>query len=154
MPHLDYADIVYMQTSNENLAKLQMIQNNACRLILREGNRASILSMYLELKLNTLCDRRLSRVSIYMYKCMKGLILDKNLLDMFETLALQHGVDTRAQRRDDLVVVQTRTQMGDRAFSIFGSRIWNSLPENLRTSNSVLIFANEYWRLQEFPHGS
>ena len=37
MPHLDYGDIVYMHTSNENLAKLQMIQNNACRLILREG---------------------------------------------------------------------------------------------------------------------
>ena len=84
---------------------------------------------------------------------MKGFILDKNLLNMFENLAMQHGVDTRAQRRDDLVVVQTRTPMGDRAFSIFGARIWNSLPENLTASNSVLIFTNEYWRLQDFPHG-
>ena len=151
MPHLslDYGDIVYLHTSNENLAKLQMIQNNACRLILREGGRTSILAMHLELKLNTLCDRHLFRVSVYMYKCMKGIILvDKNLVNMFETLSLQHGVDTRAQRRDDLVVMQTRTLMGDRAFSIFGARIWNSLPENIRTSNSVLIFTNEYWRMQ------
>ena len=104
--------------------------------------------MHLELKLNTLCDRRLFHVSVYMYKCMKGIILDKNLVHMFETLSLQHGVDTRAQKRDDLVVLQTRTLMGDRAFSIFGARIWNSLPENIRSSNSVLIFTNEYWRMQ------
>ncbi len=84
---------------------------------------------------------------------MKGFIHDKNLLNMFETLALQHGVDTRAQRRDDLVVVHTRTLMGDRAFSVFGARIWNSLPENLRMSNSVLIFTNEYWRLQNEQQG-
>ena len=80
---------------------------------------------------------------------MKGFILDKNLLNMFETLALQHGVNTRAQQRDDLVVVQTRTTMGDKAFSIFGARVWNTLPENLRISNSVLIFVNEYWRIQQ-----
>ena len=95
-----------------------------------------------------LCDRRLFRVSIYMFKCMKGLILDRNLVNMFETLSLQHGVGTRAQQREDLVVVQTRTLMGDHAFSVFGARIWNSLPLNLRGSKSVLIFTNEYWRLQ------
>ena len=106
----------YPYTTNENLAKLQMIQNNACRIILREGSRASILGMHHELKLNTLCDRRLFRASMYMYKCMNGFILDKNLINMFDPLALQHGVDTRAHRRDDLVIVQTRTQMGDRAF--------------------------------------
>ena len=129
LPHLDYADIIYMHTSAENLAKLQLIQNNACRLILREGRMTSVLQMHLSLELNTLCDRRIFRVSIYMFKCMKGLILDKNIVKMFDVLALQHGANTRAQQRNDLIVRQTRTMFGDRAFSVFGARMWNMLSD-------------------------
>ena len=75
VPHIDYADIIYMHTSAVNLAKLQLIQNNACRLILREGKRASVMEMHFELKLNTLSDRRLFRISVYMFKCMLNIII-------------------------------------------------------------------------------
>ena len=34
LPHLDYCDLVYMNTTVQNLIKLQLIQNGACRTIL------------------------------------------------------------------------------------------------------------------------
>jgi len=36
------------------------------------------------------------------------------------------------------VVLQTRTQFGDRSFAVVGPRIWNSLPAPLRDMNSIL----------------
>ena len=105
----------------------------------------SIVQMHLSLELNTLCDRRLFRVSMYMYKCVKGLILDKNIVEMFDVLALQHSTNTRAQQCNHLIVKQTRTMFGDRAFSVFGARVWNMLTDELRQSNSPLIFTNKYW---------
>ena len=82
-----------------------------------------------------------------MYKCLNGLILDRNIVEMFSVLALQHGANTRANRRNDLIIMQTRTGMGDRAFSVFGARIWNSLPLDVRSSNSTRVFTS-YWNLQ------
>ena len=34
LPHFDYCSIIYMNTSELNLPKLQVIQNSACRIIL------------------------------------------------------------------------------------------------------------------------
>ena len=36
VPHFDFGDIIYVHTSNDNLYKLQVLQNNACRIILRD----------------------------------------------------------------------------------------------------------------------
>ena len=90
--------------------------------------------MHVELNLTTLGDRRHFRVAIYMFKCIKGIIYDQNILEMFECLELQHGANTRAKSRNDLIVPPTRTGMGDRAFSVYGAKIWNTLPVDVRKS--------------------
>ena len=40
IPLFDYGDVAYCATK-ESLDKLQIVQNRACRIILREGRRAS-----------------------------------------------------------------------------------------------------------------
>ena len=44
--HLDYVDAAYMVASKETLRKLQLIQNVACRVILRAENRDSVAEMH------------------------------------------------------------------------------------------------------------
>ena len=62
VPYIDYCDIVYMQTNQANLQKLQLVQNMACRIILKAGPRDHILDMQKESPY--LCDRgRLHLVS-------------------------------------------------------------------------------------------
>ena len=54
LPHLDYCDLIYMCTTEDNLQRLQYIQNCACQIILRADNYTSILQLHQELKLPTL----------------------------------------------------------------------------------------------------
>ncbi len=145
VPYLDYAAIIYQHTSLENLARVQMIQNNACRLITRNGKYASVLGMHIELNLRMLVDRRLFQVSMFMYKFVKGDITDRNIQDMFRTLELQHGRNTRAQSRNDFIVPICRTRMGERAFSVYGAKTWNRLLLEIRGSNTTDTFTRRYW---------
>ena len=41
----------------------------------------------------------------------------------------------------DLVMIpQTRTKFGDRAFSVAGPTVWNSLPESVRSAETLASF--------------
>ena len=48
---------------------------------------------------------------------------------------------TRSTRRiNTLVIVQARTNIKAMCLSVYGVKIWNSLPNKLRDCNSVIIF--------------
>ncbi len=59
LPHLDYCDVAYMNTTELNLNKLQLIQNIACRNILGVDRDTSANYMHSELQLQTLKQRTL-----------------------------------------------------------------------------------------------
>jgi len=40
----------------------------------------------------------------------------------------------------DFIVPQTRTKFGDRAFSVAGPTVWNSLPESVRSAETLASF--------------
>jgi len=40
----------------------------------------------------------------------------------------------------DFIVPQTRTKFGDRAFSVAGPTVWNSLPESVRLAETLASF--------------
>ena len=147
LPYLDYADIVYQHTTAENLAKVQMIQNNACRLITRDGKYANVVQMHLDSDLKFLVDRRLFHVSVFMFKYSKGWITDQNIHDMFRTLEYLHNRHTRAHDRNDLIVPATRIRMGEKAFSIYGAKTWNHLSVVIRECNTIDTFTSHYWTL-------
>ena len=145
LAYLYYGDIIYQHTSMENLARLQMIQNNACRLITRDGKYASILVMHQDLELEFLVDRRLYHVYAFMLKFVKSLIVDRNIHDMFRSLEYQHDRNTGAQSRQDLIVAACGTRIGARAFSTYGAKTWNCLLMEVRESNTIETFGRKVW---------
>ena len=68
---------------------------------------------------------------------------------MFQTLELVHDLGTRARNRCDLIVREVRTNFGAKAISVFGSRIFNLIPIDIRNSNSLNIFTSNYWELNK-----
>ena len=107
LPHFDYGDIIYCHTTQENLLCLQVMQNNACRMILRTNK-------YSTLELNTLLERRLFHVSLTMFKIHKEIVVAPLLINVFVSLEDTHGGQTRAVGRNDLVVISTRRDPGVR----------------------------------------
>jgi len=51
-------------------------------------------------------------------------------------------VDLRSAARGDLVVPRTRLRLGNRAFSVAGPVVWNSLPTDIRSAPTLGTFRN------------
>ena len=145
LPYYDYGDVIYMHTSEQNLLKLQYMQNNACRMILRADKYESVKGMHIRLGLSALNERRLFHISGFMYKLKRGDIKSLELRFLFVDIDMYHGRLTRSLTREDLVVPSTRTTFGERAIAVFGSRIWNLLPLEFRTLGTFDTFCKHYW---------
>ncbi len=50
LPLFDYGDIIYMNTSDEQLERIQKLQNMACRVILLAGPRTHIVDMLVSVR--------------------------------------------------------------------------------------------------------
>ena len=105
----------------------------------------SLSNMHSVLGLDLLIERRLFHVSLFMFKINKKLLQSSMLVCLFEELGERHDRQTRSVDRGDLIVPKSRTRYGDRAIVVFGSRIWNLVPEELRALNTVETFAKHYW---------
>ena len=117
-------------------------------MILLAEKYTSVAEMHSELGLTTFLERRLFHVSGFMYKVCGGQILASKLLLLFEEVENIRSRDTRSSQRGDLVVMHCRTQYGERAIQIYGSRIWNLLPVDLRKCNTFETFCRNYWKLK------
>ena len=80
-----------------------------------------------------------------MYKLKKGDVKCIELKSMFVNIDMFHSRVSRALTRDDLVVPPTRTLMGERAISVFGSRMWNLIPAEIRILGTFETFCKHYW---------
>ena len=149
LPLMDFGDIIFMHSSQDNLARLDIIQNNACRLILRRGHYSHVHDMLVELKLPSLFGRRDFHLCVFMYKVLHGEIKARYLLDLFEYIEDNRDRVTRALTAGNLVVPNARTNQGRKCIQICGSLKWNSLPVALKDAKSLNIFKNLY--LKDHP---
>ena len=101
--------------------------------------------MHIQLGLEYLADRRDMHTSEQVYRCIHDLSTDfmNNLFtgaqQMYEG---QHRV-TRSQSSNDLIVPRSRTNMGERRFEVRGSRNWNRVDGETKSSTSLAILKNK-----------
>ena len=127
-------------TSQGNLHKLQIMQSNACRMVLRGGKFDNVLAMHNESDLDFLSERRTFHISGFMLKLINSLLKSRELADKFESIIDTHGVSTRVAGRHDLLVPITRTLYGPESIIVYGSKIWNLLPIILRKCKTIGAF--------------
>lgn len=137
--HLDYGNCLYAKLPNEEIHKLQKVQNMAARVILKLGRRYSATDSLKTLHWLPIQQRILFKIGVLIYKSVHGLA-PKYLSDMIHV-----QIPKRSTRRSAdpllLEVPQTkRSTFADRSFSVFGPKMWNELPLILRQSKSVDAF--------------
>jgi len=129
-------------TSAENKRKLQKVQNNAARLVLkkRKFDHASPLlkslhwlpvEMRLQYKTASIC-----------FKCLNG-TAPQYLQDLLKVYVpgrqLRSSGDTTA-----LAVPKMRLKtIGEKSFAYFAPKVWNSLPQSIRESSSIESFKRQ-----------
>ena len=119
------------------VTKLQLLQNNAARLIMKQRKSCHITPFLFDLHWLPVEFRIQYKILLIVYKCLHG------EGPSYLTSLLQEYHPPRSLRSSNqqlLVVPKTNRKYGDRAFSVAGPKLWNALPDDIKTCNSVNSF--------------
>ena len=142
LSRLDYCNAVLAGTSKKFLSRLQVVQNNAARLILKKKNSTSATPLLKELHWLPIAQRIDYKCALFCFKCIHGVAPHylREILNFYKPRRSLRSTE------DSFVLETPKTKLksfGDRAFSSYGPRIWNSLPKRIRDIDKIEIFKKQ-----------
>ena len=138
--HLDYANAIMVGL----LGKLQRVQNMAAKVVLKRGKYTSSKVSLQSLHWLPIRSRINFKTAVLVYKSLHGEAPEylQNLLITYipKREGLRSGTIV-----DRLIVPRTVKKISaDRAFSVVGPKVWNDLPNNVKTQKDVGHFKKSF----------
>lgn len=136
---VDYCNALLYNISDENVKKLQQIQNHAARLILKRSKLESVTPLLKELHWLPVKQRIEYKLYTIIYQCLN----DADYPVYLSELVVPHAPTRHLRSANNLTLSQPRTRLcryGDRSFRYSAPHLWNSLPEMLRKSPTLSNF--------------
>ena len=135
---IDYGFIVWRECNKSLSDKLERLQNQAMRVILRANRTTCTQYMRNTLGLLTLYNRRVFLRFASIFKIINNQNCPKQLEGYLTSRAeLQNR---NLQNQGTIDVPQSKTSSGRKTFQIAGLSDWNSLPTELRKTTSIGSF--------------
>ena len=135
---LDHCNSVLYGLPDHQLSKLQRIQNTAARVITRTKQSEHIQPVLYNLHWLPIKQRIVYKILLLTYKVLNGLCPDylRELIERYRP-----GRALRSSGLNLLTVPSTNTAFyGDTAFSVAAPKLWNSLPKELKNSETLENF--------------
>ena len=123
---MDYCNSLFYGLDDVTLRPIQLIQNNAARVITRQRKRDHITPALRNLHWLPVRHRISYKVSLLTYKCRVGKG-PKYLTDLLTTYVPSHTLRSQEQNPKHRL-----NHYGGRAFVRAAPTLWNKLPPNLR----------------------
>ena len=139
LPSLDYCDVVWSGCTRRAAKNLEVVQNNAARAITGAPYRSSATTLRKELGWQTLEKRREFHTTTWVYRCLKPDLTPPYLHNLFTPIQKRHQHGTRLSR-SGVAVPRANTSLMMRSFQYRGAVVWNSLPDEVRSSNRKRSF--------------
>ena len=132
LSRLDNCNGIYYKITQNELSKLQAVQNAAVRLIYgrRKFDHQPISHLFVELHWLKVKERIIFKISITVHKCIWGIAPS----------SLKKKIRIANPRIFTLEEIANTGQFGERAFSRAGPKIWNCLPLCIRTEANIEKF--------------
>jgi hypothetical protein len=132
---LDYCNGLLFGVSNNQLKRLQSVQNAAARLISGTRKFDHISPVLRDLHWLPVSKRITFKLAMLVHKCLNGKA-PSYLADVcIPVRSLPGRRQLRSAATGQLFVPRTNTNIGKRSFSVCGPLTWNNLPAALRTSS-------------------
>ena len=129
-----YCSSVWANTTKKNIELLQVVQNFAATIVSGTKKFEHVTPVLKQLQWLPVTQQLVVRDATMVLKCLHGLA-PPYLCKKFKTRSEVHNRNTRY--KDPLHIPLCRTAAGQRAFNFRGQRLWNSLPDEIQSINTL-----------------
>ena len=134
---LDYCNGLLYGLPKELTNRLQSVLNTAARLVTLTRKYDNITPVLKELHWLPVRFRTKYKVLLQVFKSLNGMAPQY----LSDKLTIKENIELRSDNKNLLKIQKSRLKSyGDRAFSVAGPALWNSLPDNLRLCSSLDTF--------------
>ena len=149
-PHFGYCSAVWDGSTQQLSEKLQKLQNRAIGVITKSSYDTSSRFLLDSLGWGNLSVGRAKQKANLMYKCINNLA-PAYLCNLFAPRTPNYYFRNAKKK---LMLPKPRTDYLKRSFSYSGALLWNNLPEEIRTSNSLGFFkrSSHRWFSDQYSH--
>ena len=138
LSRLDYCNSLFKGINNNQLIKLQKLQNFAAKVILKKSMHDHVTPCLIYLHWLPVKYRIDFKIAVLAFKCLNGLA-PKYLSDLIEPYTPSRNLRSASGHYLKQNTAKFKT-LGDRSFAVTAPSVWNSLPLNIRQSDSLDIF--------------
>ena len=142
LPLLDYGCNTWGTTSSANIERLSKLQKRAARIILKADFLTPSKLMFETLGWLSVPKRIFYNKAILTYKALNNLT-PAYITNLLTPISNTHSFSLRSQENGALCIPRSRSALYDRSFSHSASKLWNSLPQNIRTNNTLASFKTD-----------
>lgn len=138
---LDYCNALLIGIPGSSIQRLQYIQNCAARVLMRVRKTEHITPILHKLHWLPVRFRIEYKICLLTYQCVYGSapLYLKELINGHNPIRHLRSADSHKLQ----VPKSKLCTMGDRAFQVVAPRLWNSLPNYLRSPQSLEVFKNK-----------
>ena len=143
---LDYCNSLFLGLPDNQLCKLQRVQNACARLVCNSPRFSHCSPLLLELHWLPVKHRILFKTMLIVYKALHGKApaYIKDLLKLKSSV--QSSYSLRSSKDNTLLKYpsgKSKSTLGDRAFTYAAPKSWNTLPLFIRESPTVNMFKTQ-----------
>lgn len=152
LPILDYADVSYLDLTEDQLNKLERLQNFCIRFIFGLRKYDHVSNFRHKLKWLPIRFRRNTHILSMLYSILFNPLSPRYLMERFNFTHSQHSRSLRSSENLVLHMPPHTSSFYDASFTVESVRLWNRLPVSIRQAKSLQIFKDnvrEFYLTQE-----
>jgi len=141
LSRLDYGSATLAGLPGTLLNRLQYVLNAAARLIFTARKFDHVTPLLRDLHWLRVPERLDFRLAVLVYRCLHGTAPTYLSCELRRVTDCESRQRLRSASTAALIVPSTRcSTIGDRAFPVAASRVWNSLPSSVTSAPSLPVF--------------
>ena len=140
-PYLNYCILMWANSTTKNVDRVFKLQKRAIRIITHSKYLAHTTPLFARLKIFNIYDMYKFQSAIFMYMCSHK-VLPASIMSYFNVNSSIHNYFTRSNRNYNIPCA--RTTLFQKSILYNGPKIWNEIPNHIKTSLSLNIFKKKY----------